>query len=234
MTLQLSALLIGIFFCVAVAEGNDGIWRQTGHDQEMMLAVAFSENEVEACRRFVPEHQMWCARGPEISLGVKTNLLYWLVATPNAGLELFWRRRWSLSVGGVYACWLYNRGSKYYYVGAISSELRYWLRGDGRFNGHYIGAGLHLGQYDMQFGRTGEQADFFGGGFSYGYAYPVSKFLNIEFGLAIGLIKRDYTVYENREHEFINTGAGQKWWLGPTQARISCVWHIGNKRRGRR
>lgn len=231
MTTFLSTALIGISCYLSVPGGIESI---SLHDDVAPFVASLPEYHSSSYRRFVPEHQMWCYRGPEISLGVKTNLLYWTLATPNAGVELFWRRRWSLSVEGAYARWLYNKGTKFYYLAAVSPELRYWLHGDGHFNGHYIGAGLHLGQYDIQFGRTGEQADFFGAGFSYGYALPVNKYMNIEFGFGVGFINRDYVKYETAGNEFVRTGAGQKLWLGPTRANISCVWHIGNKRRVRK
>lgn len=230
----LSTTLIGIFYFLSEPSGEEGIYPYVENNGEPGIAADVRGNENEIYRRFIPEHQMWCAPGPEVSLGLKTNLLYWPLATPNAGIELFWRRRWSLSIEGVYARWLFDQGKKYYYLAAIAPELRYWLRRDGRFNGHCLGAGIQLGEYDIQFGRTGEQADFAGFGLSYGYALPVSKVLNIEFGLGIGYVIRKYIRYEISENELMSVGDGRKAWIGPTKIGISCVWHIGNKKRGRR
>lgn len=231
----LSTAFIGILCSLSYPENGERADAHAGEEKIMETIGAMEENENDMYyRRFVPEHQMWCAVGPEVSLGLKTNLLYWTAATPNAGFELFWRRRWSLSVEGVYASWLYNQKTKYYYLAAVAPELRYWLRRDGRFNGHYIGAGIQIGQYDMQFGSTGEQADFAGFGLAYGYALPVSRVMNLEFGLAMGYVTREYVRYEALGGEFVSTDTGRKAWVGPTRISISCVWHIANKRRGKR
>lgn len=231
----LSALFIGILCLLSSPENGEVMPLNTGKQEspETIGDMLGNENNI-YYRRFVSEHQMWCTPGPEVSLALKTNLLYWLAATPNAGLELFWRRRWSLSIEGTYASWLYNRATKYYYLAVISPEFRYWLRRDGRFNGHHFGAGIQIGQYDMQFGRTGEQADFAGFSLAYGYALPVTRVMNIEFGLAIGCIIRDYIRYETLNNEYVRTGDGRKAWIGPTRIDISCVWHIANKKRGKR
>lgn len=233
MALFLSTVLIGISFCLSIPESIDKVMSYTNNDELAFVPVDFADANY-GYRRFVSEHQMWCAPGAEVSVGVKTNLLYWLVATPNGGVELFWRRKWSFSVEGVYASWLFDQGEKFYYLTAVVSELRYWLRKDGRFNGHYVGVGLYWGQYDMQFRPIGEQGDFTGFGFSYGYDLPINKHLNLEFGIGVGCINRDYVKYEVLGNEFARTEAGQKLWYGPTKVSVACVWQIGNKRRGRR
>lgn len=230
----LFSVLIGISSILPVIENTDRHEVLIENREIVGTSVGILEKSLPAYRRFVPEHQMWCARGPEVSIALKTNLPYWLVATPNAGIEMFWRRRWSFSIEGVYASWLFDQERKFYYLAGVSSEFRYWFRKDGRFNSHHIGAALYLGQYDMQFKRTGEQADFKGIGITYGYSLPVNQYFNIEFGIGIGCISRDYLQYEMFENEFARTGNGQKTWFGPTKISISGVWHIGNKQRGKK
>lgn len=230
----LFSVWIGISSLLPVIENTDRHEALTENSEIVGTPASTLEKNLPAYRRFVPEHQMWCARGPEVSMALKTNLPYWLAATPNAGIEMFWRRSWSLSIEGVYASWLFDQKQKFYHLAAVSSELRYWFRKDGRFNGHHIGAALYLGQYDMQFGQTGEQTDFMGMGITYGYSLPVNQHFNVEFGIGLGCIRRDYIQYEVLGNEFARTGGGQKPWFGPTKISISGVWHIGNKQRGKR
>ena len=79
-------------------------------------------------------------------LAVKTNLLYDATATVNLGVEVGLSPKWTLDLSGNYNGWTFNENKKWKHWMA-QPEARYWFCE--RFNGHFLGAHLLGGQYNV-------------------------------------------------------------------------------------
>lgn len=167
---------------------------------------------------------------------VKTNLLYDATATVNAGVEIGIAPRWSLDLSGNYNAWRLEEDSTWKHWMA-QPELRFWMCD--RFSGHFVAFHGVVGQYNIggiknSFSFLG--TDFFnltdfryqgwaaGGGVAYGYAWILSRYLNLEAEIGVGVI---YTQYD----KFNCVGCGKRvvegqphQYVGPTKAAISLVY----------
>ena len=233
MTFPLSIVITGLI-CISVYATAAGCSLHENGDEVPVYSLNAPDAGYHAYRRFRPEYTMWCDRGAELSVAFKTNLLGWLLVTPNAELELFWKRRWSVCVSGNYASWLFSKGERLYSLAGGASEFRWWLRSDGKFNGHYLGVGVYAGQYDIQLSSVGKQGEYYGVGVSYGYGLQLTERVNLEFGLTAGYTLNSYEKYVFSENEFISAGNEDKNGVSLNRICISLVWHVGNERRGKR
>lgn len=168
--------------------------------------------------------------------GLKTNLLYDATATANLGVEVGLSQRWSVDVSGNYNAWNPIEGSRWKHW-LIQPEFRFWTCD--RFAGHFIAAHAIGGQYNFGGIRnniTIGKADFSqltdyrfqgwaaGAGLAYGYAWVLSRHLNLEAEIGAGYI---YTQYD----QFNCVGCGKRintgipfHYFGPTKAAINLVY----------
>lgn len=168
--------------------------------------------------------------------GLKTNLLYDATATANLGVEVGLSQRWSVDVSGNYNAWNPIEGSRWKHW-LIQPELRFWTCD--RFAGHFLAAHAIGGQYNFGGIRnniTIGKADFSqltdfrfqgwaaGAGLAYGYAWVLSRHLNLEAEIGAGYI---YTQYD----QFNCVGCGKRiktgipfHYFGPTKAAINLVY----------
>ena len=138
-------------------------------------------------------------------MAVKSNLLsdFWL--NPNLGLEVGLAPKWTLEVDGQFNAWTLSNDKRWKHW-AVQPGVRYWLCD--RFGGHYFGAYLHGGQYNVgginlnvnflgtdfrKLENTRYQGWFVGGGVSYGHAFMLSRHWNLETEIGIGY---SYTHYD--------------------------------------
>jgi hypothetical protein len=169
-------------------------------------------------------------------VAVKSNLLsdFWL--NPNLGLEVGLAPKWTLEVDGQFNAWTLSNDKRWKHW-AVQPGVRYWLCD--RFGGHYFGAYLHGGQYNVgginlnvnflgtdfrKLENTRYQGWFVGGGVSYGHAFMLSRHWNLETEIGIGY---SYTHYDR----FRCAGCGKKietnkphHYVGPTKAAINLVY----------
>ena len=173
---------------------------------------------------------------PMGGVGLKTNLLYDATAIANLGVEVGLAQRWSVDVSGNCNSWNPIEGSRWKHW-LIQPELRFWTCD--RFAGHFIAAHAIGGQYNFGGIRnniTIGKADFSqltdyrfqgwaaGAGLAYGYAWVLSRHLNLEAEIGAGYI---YTQYD----QFKCVGCGKKirtgvpfHYFGPTKAAINLVY----------
>lgn len=161
-------------------------------------------------------------------VGIKTNLIYWLGSMPNAELEFFMGKGFSLAFEGGYA-WLSQAlgADKAYYIWGAGAEFRVWFKQNRRFDGFYAGIYGHAGQYDFKFNAVGNQGDYFGGGLTFGYVLPLGKSFNMEFGLGLGYINYTRQQYEWEPISRTNPPIGcetTRHYVGPTKLKVSLVW----------
>lgn len=137
-------------------------------------------------------------------VGLKTNLLYDATATVNLGVEFPIAKKWSLDVSGNVNDWAINDHLWKHWL--AQPEARYWLCD--RFSGHFVGAHLHGGQYNLgnmsglpdflgthfsTLKDTRVQGWFAGAGIVYGYTWLLGKHWSAEAEIGIGWA---YTRYD--------------------------------------
>lgn len=171
---------------------------------------------------------------------IKTNLLFDLALIPNLELEIPLGRRWSLNAEAMLPWWLID-GDKYcLQILSGGVEARYWLGNRlhrSLLAGHFVGLYVGGGKYDLQWREKGYQGEFFiASGLSYGYTLSLSRHWNMEFSLGVGVLRTNYRYYRTRDNyqTLLWQNDGTYTWVGPTKAKISLMWLIGNKKGGRK
>lgn len=169
-------------------------------------------------------------------VAIKTNLLYDVTATVNAGVEVALAPRWTLDVSGNFNGWTMPQERRWKHW-LVQPEARYWFCD--RFSGHFLGVHLHSGQYNVggldnnisflgsDFSGLGDyryQGWFVGAGVAYGYTVILGRHWNMEFEIGAGYA---YTRFD----QFNCAGCGRKinedmnhHYFGPTKAAINLVY----------
>ena len=169
-------------------------------------------------------------------VAIKSNLLSDAFLNPNLGIEVGLAPKWTLDLTGQLNGWSlsHNRRWKHW---AVQPEARYWFCD--RFSGHFLGAHLHGGQYNIggidgrinflgtdarKLKDTRYQGWFAGIGVAYGYAWILGRHWNVEAEIGLGY---SYTRYDR----FRCAGCGKKTetgrthhYVGPTKAAINLVY----------
>lgn len=176
-----------------------------------------------------PTHSESSERTPRIAL--KTNLLYDALLVPNIGLEYRFAERWSMTVDYVHAWW--SRDSRHRYRRCYGGDLIVRRYFDERpFTGHHIGLFGSMLSYDFEFSGKGRQSDGFnfGGGFEYGYAFPVGRRLRIDCSIGLGYFGGRYKEYVPMDDCYVHERTRTLRLFGPARAEISLVWVLGHHR----
>ena len=79
-------------------------------------------------------------------VAVKTNILSDVFLNINTSLEVGLAPRWTLDISGEVNAWTLSHDRRWKHW-AVQPEARYWFCD--RFAGHFIGAHLHGGQYNI-------------------------------------------------------------------------------------
>ena len=169
------------------------------------------------------------------NIAIKNNVLYDLTTTLNFGVEARFAPQWTAEISGNYNPFAFRENTKWKHW-MLQPEGRYWFCD--RFSRHFIGAHLIAGAFN--FGGIDNNIAFFGtdfsvltdkryqgyaygGGLAYGFAYMLSRHLNLEFEAGFGYMYLDYETYDC-------TGCGRKvkegvhHYVGPTKAAINIVY----------
>lgn len=168
---------------------------------------------------------------PEIQplWGVKTNLLYAAVLSPSIELEYRVAPRWSVLADFAIAWWSNNSKHQYYQIAQLSPEVRYWFNDDRFWKGHYIGAFVGAGHYDLENKADGYKGEFMMAGLSYGYMFPIGRYLSLDAGLGVGYMNTEYEEYLPIEGHYVYQQTSRTSYIGPLKAKLSLVWHFGRK-----
>lgn len=175
-------------------------------------------------------------------ISVKSNLLYDAVLLPNLSVEIpFGRKRnWSVAIDGNWSWW--NTGAddyNYHRIQMAGIELRRWFanRTGNPLNGWYAGIYGYGGDYDIRLfaddnSDIGQQSPWsYSGGLTLGYALPVGRRFNLEFGLGAGFLGgtyKKYTVSDCEDGVFPLLSTHRRSYFGLTKASVSLVWLIGS------
>ncbi len=167
---------------------------------------------------------------------VKTNLLYDITATANLGMEFKVAPKWTVDISGNLNAWTFSDNKKWKHW-VLQPEARYWLCE--RFNGHFVGAHLVGGIYNMgnwntdftflgtDFGQLKEhryEGWLVGAGIAYGYHWMLGRHWSVEAEIGIGYVYTQADKYEcprcgeqlenNKPHHYV----------GPTKAAVNLIY----------
>lgn len=167
---------------------------------------------------------------------VKTNLVDDALLDVNLGVEAAVAPKWTVEMPVSFNAWTLSHKRRWKHW-AVQPGVRYWLCD--RFAGHFFGAHLHGGQYNIG-GIDGKinifgtdlrklkdsryQGWFVGAGVSYGYTWILGRHWNAEAEIGLGYA---YTRYDR----YGCSGCGKKeatgrthHYVGPTKAAINLVY----------
>lgn len=166
---------------------------------------------------------------------LRTNIPYWLVLAPNAGVEFYIGSRFSVLLEGTLSYWekKNDTGNKGIYIAGGGPEFRYWLSDDRSESSHLFGIYGQWAEFDIKLNDKGRQGTAIGGGISYGYYMPVGRRWAFEFGIGIGYLQNKFDVYKWNPVLQKNLWVEQKTkaWIGPTKVKAAVIFRIGNKNR---
>ena len=155
---------------------------------------------------------------------LKTNLLYDAVLSPSIEVEYRFAPHWSAHADFAIAWWSKKKEHKYYQIAQLSPEIRYWFNDKKFWKGHYIGAFVGAGHYDLENGKDGYKGEFMMTGLSYGYMFPIGKYLSIDAGIGVGYLHTEYEEYLPIEGHYVYQQTSRTTYVGPVKARLSLVW----------
>lgn len=131
-------------------------------------------------------------------VAVKTNLVADALLNAHAGVEMSLSPQWTVELAGEFNGWTLSHQRKWKHW-AVQPEVRRWLCD--RMAGHFVGAHLHGGQFNMGGFDTGMkllgtdwskladhryQGWFTGAGLAYGYAWILGHHWNMEAEIGAG------------------------------------------------
>ena len=173
------------------------------------------------------------AKGQDVA--VKTNLLYDALLSPNLGVEVELAPRWSIDLSGQINNWTVNQHKWKHWL--VQPEIRYWFCD--HFAGHFLGAHLLGGQYNM--GNIKNGISFLGSdlskltdhryqgwdvglGIAYGYAFILGRHWNLELELGLGYVYTRYDVFECKDCGMKVQSDKPHHYVGPTKAAVNLVY----------
>ncbi|MBO5655892.1 MAG: DUF3575 domain-containing protein [Rikenellaceae bacterium] len=166
---------------------------------------------------------------------IKTNLLYDATATVNLGVEIGVAPKWTIDISGNLNAWSKNETTKWKHW-LVQPEARYWFCD--RFSRHFVGA--HAVGAAFNFGSINNNLSFlgtdfsvlknkryqgyaYGGGVAYGFAFVLSKYINLELEAGLGYLYLDYDIF-NCDSCGSRAGDGGHHYFGPTKAAVNLVF----------
>jgi hypothetical protein len=167
---------------------------------------------------------------------VKTNLLYDMTATMNLGAEVRVSPQWTLDVSANWNPWTFSDNKKWKQL-VVQPEARYWFCE--AFNGHFVGAHLLGGIYNMgnwdtgftflgtDFGKLKDyrfEGWMLGVGVAYGYQWMLSKHWSVEAEIGIGYVYSQYDKYDCATCGETYEQDKPHNYFGPTKAALSLIY----------
>ncbi len=176
------------------------------------------------------------------NIAIKTNLLYDATATVNLGAEIGLGKRTTLDISGNYNAWDTNTDlNEKMRHALLQPEFRYYFCE--RMSGHFIGAHLHMLQYNINGDhwlpnifesasnlsspqeQSRYQGEGYGAGVVYGYDWVISSRFNIEFAVGAGYTLFDYERYGSSKCDPLIDQSTKHYW-GLTKLGVSLVYII--------
>lgn len=173
-------------------------------------------------------------------IALKTNMLYDALLVPNASVELYLGKNWSISGGWMHGWWKSDPAHWYWRMYGGDLSLRRWFgrrAGQKPLTGHHIGIYGSAFTYDFENGGRGylggqpggtllDRANF-SAGIEYGYSLPVARRLNLDFTVGLGWIGGQYHEYLPIDDCYVWQSTSRMDYFGPTKLEVSLVWLLG-------
>jgi hypothetical protein len=191
----------------------------------------------------VYEHELEYGNRKRFYIALKNNLIFDAALLPNLAVEIPFGRNygWSAEIEGHWSWWN-TQGPNWWFhrVQQGGLELRKWFgnRTGDPMHGWYVGLYGYAGTYDIRLFANdpkdmGQLSDMsWSAGLSAGYAMPLTRRLNMEFGLSVGYLGGIYKKYDQSRCDGTNyfpwLSTHGRNWIGPTKAKVSLVWQIGS------
>lgn len=116
-------------------------------------------------------------------VAIKTNGLYWLSTSINAGVEFAGSDKVTFELTGAYNPWTFKDDKKMRFWLA-QPQVKYWLCE--KFEGHFVGAFVNGAQFFGGFKKKRYDGYMAGFGFTYGYDWILSPHWNLEAEIGVG------------------------------------------------
>lgn len=163
------------------------------------------------------------------SIAIKSNTLFLLTGTLNAGGEIRCDDHHSLQLNLNYNPWDWGENKKMKHF-LVQPEYRYWF--DETFFGSFVGLQAHFAQYNfgsMTPFRTIKnnryQGNMIGCGVTYGHQWLLNAFWSVEASISVGYAHLKYDKYGPMKGDELIKHAHSNY-FGPTQIGISFVYFI--------
>ena len=78
------------------------------------------------------------------NVAIKTNALYWMTTTTNAGAEIVLSNKTTLELSAAYNPWTFKDNKKLRFL-LVQPEAKYWFCE--KFEGHFVGFHAHAAQF---------------------------------------------------------------------------------------
>ena len=166
-------------------------------------------------------------------LAIKTNLPYWLTASPNIGAEYSVGDRVSLELTAGFNP--FNFGDeKLLKHWVVWPEVRYWF--DNTYNGHFVGIHAVGGQFNLSgwdipisvldnLKTRRYKGSAIGAGFSYGYQWELSDKWGLEVTLGLGFVRFNYESFTLGDNP-VRLIEDEKNYFGPTKGAFSLIYYL--------
>ena len=158
---------------------------------------------------------------------LKTNILPWLTATPNIGVEFAFENKWSTDLDIMFAPWKISEKYSLKTI-AILPEIRYWFKNN--ISGSFINIHFSAAWYNLRFNRYRYQDNdnpLLGVGLGYGYRLNISSRFGMEFTIGAGYVILRYDRFYNKENGALIDSRKTSYW-GIDRLGISLVYYISN------
>lgn len=164
------------------------------------------------------------------SLGVKTNLFWWLTTTPNLGIEIAVSRKVTFDLSANYNAWTFLPKDMSLRHWLVQPEVRFWPCK--AFEGHFIGVHGNYGKYNIgQIPFISDldgytlRGDLYGGGVSYGYHFAIGSRWGLELSAGLGYTYLEYNKYVCAECAEL-MGRYKRHFYGPSRLGVSIIYLI--------
>uniref|UniRef100_UPI00307F66C5 DUF3575 domain-containing protein n=1 Tax=Parabacteroides johnsonii TaxID=387661 RepID=UPI00307F66C5 len=212
--------------------------QEVGRDSTVLpLVEIVQENEDTGdmpCRDTIAEYEIVSVEKPLYRLALKTNLIYDIVLMPSLEAEYRINNRWSINLEGEVAWWKKDSKHKYYQLATISPEGRYWFKTKAPWHGHYLGLFGGFSWYDLENGGRGYKGEAEMVGVSYGYMFPVGRYLSFEAGIGMGYMHSKYEEYLPIDGHYVYQQTNRLNYFGPLKLKFALVWRLWdvNRKKG--
>lgn len=151
---------------------------------------------------------------------VSTNGVSWGTLSLNGEYSVRIGSKQSVHVPFSWNPWTFSGNKKMKHF-TVSPQWRYWTRES--YLGHFLGGNLIGSRYNVGLDEYRFEGWAYGAGVSWGYAWLLSKRLNLEVQAGIGVVRTNYTRFDcGTCGDFLSKES--KWFMVPNRLAVSLVY----------